>query len=131
MEVDAERLARGNRCCRQMSHQDWLKVVIGGGRSAVSRPAVIQPRRDGGEAARLAKLAENPDPPTKPKLLSRESVTKIVEYRRTNKLTQKQLDQQLAFPPNTTNKLESYQIGPAPAQLNSLNRVLKTGLTLE
>jgi len=115
-----------------MQGQDWNRIVLyGPGATAVGgAKKEIKPHGDSGEAARLAKLAESTEP-VKPKLLSRESVTHIQAHRRANKLNQKQLDQQLAFPPNTINKLESRQIAPSPMQLNTLNRVLKTGLTLE
>lgn len=78
----------------------------------------------------MAKLAAAEDI-KKPKVLSRDAVATIQNYRRQNNLTQKQLDQQLSFPPNTINKLEARFISPTSTQLNTLNRVLKTGLTLE
>jgi ribosome-binding protein aMBF1 (putative translation factor) len=78
----------------------------------------------------LTALAETTDP-KKPKLLSREAIAKITEYRRSQNLTQKQLDQQLAFPPNTTNRLEARNLAPTSSQLTALNRVIKGGLRLE
>lgn len=117
-----------------MDNQDWAPTVITRSRAAAAvrgGPHEIRERQAGSsEAVRLAKLAEATDI-KKPKVLSRESVVTIQNYRRQNKLTQKQLDQQLSFPPNTINKLEALLIAPTSTQLNTLNRVLKTGLTLE
>lgn len=65
------------------------------------------------------------------KLLTSESVRIIQDYRRANSLTQKQLDQRCSFPANTLNALESRRAGPTVGQLRDLNRILKTGLTLD
>jgi hypothetical protein len=65
------------------------------------------------------------------KLLTPESVRVLQDYRRENSLTQKQLDQRCSFPANTVNLLESRRAGPTVGQLRDLNRLLKTGLTLE
>jgi ribosome-binding protein aMBF1 (putative translation factor) len=117
-----------------MDNQDWAPTIITRSRAAArpAGPREIRERQTGGsEAVRMAKLAEATDI-KKPKVLSRESVVTIQNYRRqNNNLTQKQLDQLLSFPPNTVNKLEARFISPTSTQLNALNRLLKTGLTLE
>jgi ribosome-binding protein aMBF1 (putative translation factor) len=118
-----------------MDNQDWTPTVVTrSGAAALPKggPREIRERQAGSsEAARLAKLAAADDI-KKPKVLSRDSVTTIQNYRRqNNNLTQKQLDQLLSFPPNSVNKLEARLISPTGTQLNALNRLLKTGLTLE
>jgi ribosome-binding protein aMBF1 (putative translation factor) len=65
------------------------------------------------------------------KLLTPDSVRAIQDYRRENSLTQKQLDQRCSFPVNTVNGLESRRAGPTVGQLRDLNRLLKSGLTIE
>lgn len=117
-----------------MDNQDWAPTVITRSRATAalrSSGREIRERQNTGEAVRMAKLAEAIDV-KKPKVLSRDAIATIQNYRRqNNNLTQKQLDQQLSFPPNTMNKLEARLLAPSPSQLNTLNRVLKTGLTLE
>ena len=66
----------------------------------------------------------------KPKMFSQESKQTIIDYRITNKISQSQLDMMCSFPKNTIQQLESNKIGPTTKHLNTLNRILKTGLTL-
>lgn len=118
-----------------MQDQDWMPLTITNSRAgaAVPRngPREIKERVHTSHiGAQLAKL-EAAEVPTKPKVLSRDAVATIQNYRRQNNMTQRALDQQLAFPPNTINKFEARQLTPSGTQLNALNRVLKTGLTLE
>jgi ribosome-binding protein aMBF1 (putative translation factor) len=114
-----------------MSHQDWDPVVL------KRTGAAAGASRGGGkshnpEAARLAKL-EAADGPVavKHKVLTAESVAAIQAYRRTNNLTQKQLDQQLSLAAGMINALESRRSTPPPVVLQGLNRLLKVNLTLE
>lgn len=65
------------------------------------------------------------------KMFTPESVRTIQDYRRENSLTQKQLDQRCSFPANTMNLLESRRAGPTAGQLQALNRLMKTGLSLD
>lgn len=97
-------------------------------RSAAAIAAHDAPRHNSA-AAHAAKVeaAEH----VRVKLLTPDSVRAIQNYRRENSLTQKQLDQRCSFPVNTTNNLESRRTGPTVGQLRDLNRLLKTGLSLE
>ncbi len=112
-----------------MQGQDWDPVKINNPRAA---PAAQQGggQRRNPEAQRQAKLAAATDI-EKIKVLTRDSIAAIVAYRRANNLTQRHLDQQLAFPPNTINRIEARNLTPTTTQLNMMNRVLKTGLRLE
>ena len=69
--------------------------------------------------------------PGKIKVFTSDSVRHIQDWRGQNNLTQKQLDQRCAFPANTMNGLEGRKVGPTSAQLQRLNALLKTGLSLE
>lgn len=115
-----------------MDGQDWNPTVI---RSAAPARTVgtQQSHRDpmAGHYAKLA-AADAGDAPLKgPRRLSTQSVATLVAWRSTNSLNQKQLDQRCSFPPNTINGLEARRLAPSPGQLQALNRLLKTGLTLE
>lgn len=118
-----------------MEGQDWDPVVLRNrNAAAVAGAAGKQIVQNGGrvsdEARRMAKLANATEVP-KIKYLTQEAVATLQAYRRENKLTQKQLDQLMSFPPNTMNRLEGKLSAPSTGQLNALNRVLKAGLTLE
>lgn len=116
---------------KMSSFQDWDFIEIGQNRgTSGTSPRTMQTVPRSPTAQHLAKLASATEP-VKQKMLSREAVTTIVNYRRANNLTQRHLDQQLAFPPNTINRLEARNVCPTTTQLNALNRILKTGLTLE
>jgi hypothetical protein len=108
------------------AHQDWEPVVLRK-RSGSGSGAPV--RRDP-VAALMSKLADT-EIAGKIKVLSAESVQAIVNYRREHNLTQKQMDQQCSFPAHTINNLEAKKTAPTPGQLRELNRLLKTGLTLE
>ena len=108
-----------------MDHQDWNKVVL----HSPAAKKVVHHHVDP-VAAHMAKLAIS-DTIIKPRLLSAEAVRTILEYRRAHSLTQKQLDAACAFPANTLNHLESRKVAPTTHQLQTLNRVLKAGLTLD
>lgn len=110
-----------------MDGQDWEPLKIRGGANAAT--GVAAGPRVSDEVRRAAKLADATEP-GKIKYLTAESVAAIQGYRRENKLTQKQLDQLLALPPNTINRLEARNESPSSRVLQSLNRLLKTGLTL-
>lgn len=114
-----------------MSHQDWAPIVLKRS-GATAHNGGSSGKTHNPEAARLAKL-EAADGPVavKHKVLTVESVAAIQAYRRTNNLTQKQLDQQLSLAAGMMNALESRRSTPAPVVLQALNRLLKVNLTLE
>lgn len=108
------------------SHKDTSTYTI---RSAAATAAAHTVPRHNAAATAVAKMdaAEH----VRVKLLTPESVRALQDYRRDNSLTQKQLDQRCSFPANTVNALESRRAGPTVGQLRDLNRLLKTGLSLE
>ena len=108
-----------------MDTQDWTPVVVNKKRPRTE----IQPKNVNPEAARLRKI-ENDETFVKPKMLSQESHRAIVSYRIENKLSQNDLDARCGFPRNTIQLLEANKAAPSIKQLQTLNRIMKTGLTL-
>ena len=107
-----------------MDGQDWTPVVVN-----KKKHTEIKAKNNNPEASRLRKI-ENDETFVKPKMLSQESHRAIVLFRIENKLSQSELDVRCGFPRNTIQLLESNKIAPNTKQLQILNRILKTGLTL-
>jgi hypothetical protein len=114
-----------------MDGQDWNPVTIkrqdGGG-----CVGCIVPRSQGGPrtagAVRAAKLEAGET--VVRKFLSTESVAAVQAYRRANQLTQKDLDQRLSWPANTTNAIEGRRVAPTSHQLQQLTNLTRTALKL-
>ncbi len=113
---------------QSLSHQDWSKTVIGNGKKAIaSSNSAFKPVTS--SRALGAKLAES-DVAGRLKQLAPESRQEIVQIRVANKWSQQDLNQRCSFPPNTIREIEAGRLIPTIGQLNTLNRVLKTGLKL-
>lgn len=116
--------------------QDWEPVRIqrftASGKPAVAggNRATAPMARQNPDAAHLRKL-DAADTPVKPKRLTAQSRQEIVTRRTTAGWNQTQLNQQCLFPVNTIREIEAGRLTPTTQQLNTLNRVLKTGLKLE
>ena len=95
------------------------------GQSKVARSSL-----PGVDAGHLRKL-EEADTPMKLKKLTAASRQEIVTRRTAASWNQTQLNQQCLFPVNTIREIEAGRLTPTTQQLNTLNRVLKTGLKLE
>jgi ribosome-binding protein aMBF1 (putative translation factor) len=65
------------------------------------------------------------------KMLSDDSVRAMLDFRAAHTMSQKTLDKLCSFPENTIKKIELQTLSPTIDQLQALNRVLKTDLTLE
>ena len=117
-----------------MDHQDWTPTVLRNGKVMQARKAAeqaVKPKMTA-EAIRLAKLANDEEGTVKrAKVLSTESRQTMMRLRAEQKWTQRDLDMRCSFPANTINGIESGKIAPSSGQLNTINRVLKTGLKLE
>jgi DNA-binding transcriptional regulator YiaG len=108
-----------------MDHQDWTEVVV-----KKPKPAThIIAKNTNPDIAKMRKL-ENDDIHVKPKMFSNESRNQIIQYRIANSLSQSDLDTRCSFPRNTIQQLEANKRAPTTKELQTLNRVLKTGLTL-
>jgi ribosome-binding protein aMBF1 (putative translation factor) len=114
-----------------MDGQDWEPVSVG--RGVGRRPAATSGGAGGSRSTSsvIAAKLDASNAPTRSKLLSADSVRTIQDYRRGHTMTQEQLNRLCSFPPNTIKKLEGRTGAPEIGQLQTLNRVLKVGLTLE
>lgn len=113
-----------------MDCQDWGTISVGRRAGGSAAGGAGRPRPTAGAIA-AAKIDDTETVAVRIKVFSVDSVRAIQDYRRAHSLTQKQLDQACSFPANTINLLESRRTGPTAGQLQTLNRLLKTGLTLE
>lgn len=122
--------------------QDWEPVIIKRSGSFHSGGGSLPARRDmtksaGGKVI----VARTGDQSTlhamhkleseqigKPKELSVESRTELIQKRVALGKNQIQLNQDCRFPVNTMREIEADRLCPTPAQLNMLNRVLKASL---
>ena len=80
--------------------------------------------------AALKRKLEDDTIHVKAKMFSHESKQAIIAYRISNKLSQAELDSRCSFPKNTIQQLEANKRAPTTKELQTLNRILKTGLTL-
>jgi ribosome-binding protein aMBF1 (putative translation factor) len=116
-----------------MEHQDWTPTILRNGKVMQARKAAEQAAKPklSAEAIRLAKLDNAEDGIKRSKTLSTESRQAMMRLRAEQKWTQRDLDMRCSFPANTIRELESGRLAPSSSQLNTINRVLKTGLKLE
>ncbi len=118
-----------------MDCQDWTPVVVknrrrataaAGGAGSGGTATGVRPLISAGAAAMRRVEADEIAKPSKS--LSAESRAEIVRRRTENSQTQAQLNTACSFPPNTIRDIEAGKLCPTGAQLNVLNRVLKTAL---
>jgi ribosome-binding protein aMBF1 (putative translation factor) len=117
-----------------MDCQDWNPTVLRNGKVMQARKAAEQAAKPkvSAEAIRLAKLANDDEGTIKrAKTLSTESRQTMMRLRAEQKWSQRDLDMRCSFPANTIRDLENGKLAPSSGQLNTINRVLKTGLKLE
>lgn len=119
--------------------QDWTPVRIdkkeltamtdaNGKRVSASKGLRLAMKRP--EVQHMDKLA-HADGPMRPKKLTKESLQMIVALRTAESWDQVALNEACQFPVNTIREVEAGRLVPTIQQLNTLNRVLKTGLKLE
>lgn len=108
-----------------MDNQDWTPVVV----NKIKPKTQILAKLCDPDAALKRKL-ENDDIHVKAKMFSHESKQAIIQYRISNKLSQAEFDARCSFPRNTIQQLEANKRAPTTKELQTLNKVLKTGLTL-
>jgi ribosome-binding protein aMBF1 (putative translation factor) len=113
-----------------MDCQDWTPTTITSSKvTAATKAASAVMRKIAPEAAHARKI-EQADGPVKPKQLAPESRQEIVKTRATMKKSQVELNQLCNFPVHTIREIEAGRLTPTIGQLNTLNRVLKTGLKM-
>ncbi len=110
-----------------MSDQDWEPVVIRSSGAATAAKKVAG-NKVAPEVAHARKILNSEI--AKPKQLAPESRQEIVTTRAAMKKSQVELNQLCNFPVNTIREIEAGRLCPTIGQLNTLNRVLKTGLKL-
>ncbi len=129
IKIDSPAGLKGFLYKEEMDCQDWETVKIQSKKQAApqieTRPAATTGSQ---EAARLRKLEQSEY--VKPKMLSAESRTVLVQMRVGMKKNQTELNQLCCFPVNTIKEIEAGRLCPTTSQLNTLNRVLKTSLKL-
>lgn len=121
-----------NTC--KMSTQDWTPVTIHGKPTttypvASATNTTTSQHKATPESAHARKLAESDDV-IKLKKLTPQSRQEIVNRRALEKWSQQDLNQRCNFPVNTIREIEAGRLQPTIQQLNTLNRVLKTGLKM-
>jgi ribosome-binding protein aMBF1 (putative translation factor) len=111
-----------------MDGQDWtiVRVHASKGAKASSKTPVKNTTPDVAAQRGL----EQQDTAQKPKTLSTESRTQIMQVRAAMKKTQVELNQMCQFPANTVRDIESGRLVPTPSQLIRLNRVLNVKFVL-
>ncbi len=103
-----------------MDNQDWTVVTLKNPNRAKKE---VQERKGASnpEAQRLYKLEQAETAPTK-KRLTKESRQDLQAARAAIKKTQRDVDKELAFPPNTLRDFEAGTTVPNNKQLSSLHR---------
>lgn len=109
--------------------QDWTPVKIKGQGKGLNTGASKASAKVAPEVAHARKVA-NAEEPSKPKTLDPSSRQEIVNFRVSKKWTQQEFNTQCAFPINTIREIEAGRLTPSINQLNTLNRIMKTGLKL-
>jgi ribosome-binding protein aMBF1 (putative translation factor) len=124
-----------------MDDQDWTEVRIHRSKKTSAeglRPGIA--RRNLMEtptkvslthAASIERKLMDSDAPVKLKKLSIDSRKLIAQKRAEMQISQQQLNNSCAFPPNLIRDIEAGKVTPSPAQLSNMNRILKTSIKLE
>lgn len=111
-----------------MDGQDWNTVRIHGAK--VAKPTAKVPAKNTTPDVAAQRGLEQQETAQKPKTLSTESRTQIMQVRAAMKKTQVELNQMCQFPANTVRDIESGRIVPTPSQLIRLNRALNVKFAL-
>jgi ribosome-binding protein aMBF1 (putative translation factor) len=113
-----------------MDCQDWTPTTITSSKATATKAAAASTARKVAPEVAHARKVEQADVPVKPKQLAPESRQEIVNKRAAMKKSQVELNQLCNFPVNTIREIEAGRLTPTIGQLNTLNRVLKTGLKM-
>ena len=112
-----------------MDGQDWTPLKISNANAKVKTGRTVTPAHVASEVSHARKIADS-EVPMKLKMLTPESRQVLIQMRVGMKKNQTELNQLCNFPPNTIREMEAGRLTPTIQQLNTLNRVLKTGLKL-
>lgn len=121
-----------------MEHQDWTPVTLHKRSSTVTassggshEPGIVEKKGITKTIGASQHKLENSELPVALKKLSNESIQNIIQLRLAKSWNQTQLNQECRFPVNSIREIEARRMVPNIQQLNTLNKVLKTGLTYE
>ncbi len=118
-----------NRTTNTMDNQDWTPLTIQSAQAqAQAKAKARQGTKVAPEVAHARKLETSEL--VKLKQLAPESRQEMVAKRVEMKLTQAELNQRCNFPVHSIRDFEAGRVCPSIGQLNTLNRILKTGLKL-
>jgi ribosome-binding protein aMBF1 (putative translation factor) len=112
-----------------MDGQDWNVVRIHASKAPAKATSKAPAKNTTPDVAGQRSL-EQQETAQKPKTLSTESRTQIMQVRAAMKKTQVELNQICQFPANTVRDIESGRIVPTPSQLIRLNRALNVKFAL-
>lgn len=115
-----------------MDGQDWNPTILRNTAATGSKSSAFRTIAPKSSSAAQAerKLADATEV-GKLKRLAPESRQALVQLRVGLKKNQTELNQMCSFPANTIREIEAGRLVPTIGQLNTLNRILKTGLRLE
>lgn len=111
-----------------MDGQDWTPVKIASRPRSSAASLSVTGKRISSAAGAERTIADTDY--VKPKHLTTESRQTLVAKRVAMGKSQTEFNQLCSFPPNTIKEFESGRLTPTIGQLNTLNRILKTGLKL-
>ena len=112
-----------------MDSQDWNPAIIKSS-APTNHMSKLSPKKSAvtPEAAAMRRLAV--EEVARPKTLSAESRTQMMQLRAAMKKTQVELNQMCNFPANTLREIEAGRLVPSPSQLIRLNNVLRVKFAL-
>lgn len=103
-------------------HQDWQTVTLRGKKNTHGQRQIEERRPVSSDVQLFRKLDTDADVrPTKKRLTS-DSRQALSQVRIANKKTQRDVEKELAFPPNSIRDFEAGTVVPTGAQIGSLHR---------
>ena len=110
--------------------QDWEPLTITSAKAQQQKAVALASRPKVSQQAAQARKLDSADVPVRTKVLEPASRQAIVAFRVAQKKTQAEMNAMCSFPPNTIRDIEAGKLTPSAGQLNTLNRIMKTGLRL-
>jgi len=114
-----------------MDNQDWTPVRINKSNTKHAGTATRTPVQTANTIGNSHIRKLDTDEIVKPKQLSHEGRTELIQKRAALKFNQVQLNQLCRFPVNTIREIEAGRQQPTHPQLNMLNRLLKSAVKFE
>lgn len=112
-----------------MDGQDWNPIRVQGTKATIFKSVKTAPKNTSPDVANQRRLEQQTEV-QKPKTLSTETRTQMMQVRAAMKKTQVELNQLCGFPANTVRDIEAGKYTPTSSQLIRLNNVLKVKFAL-